>query len=470
METRLLIVTHEKIGYKMAGPAIRTWEIAKALSNHGIDVTVSFPFQITDTNNQLRLESYCWESPDSLEHLINKHDVLFATGPVLARILQVIGHPIEIPVIVDLYDVVEIEKILMDVTSQRKLVDPLAAYLNEMFMYLRQGDFFVCGCNRQLDFWLGCLLMSGRINHENLPSLHSISSLIEVVPMGIPSTKPPPVIGRRMKGLIEGISDKDKIIFWGGGIWDWSDPITLLEAFELVLEYRQDVKLVFGSLHHHDENVVPEMSIGKRFFDFLGQKKWPGKKVFFLDWIPYEIRSDFLLEADVGVSLFLNPLESRYAVRSRLMDHLWTGLPTISTIGDEISELLFSRNLAKVVEIGDVKEVAKSILFFLEHSIDRNQWMEANKDLFERYQWNNIVAPLINFLRAPIKSSDSKYVLHTVNYLIPLRKEWEKAIHQIILLSDENRALKEEISMLRNRKVVKIADFYGKIRDRLLGK
>ena len=462
MSSRLLIITHEKMGQKMAGPAIRTQEIAKALSRQGITVTVSFPFPFHEEIQGINFESFHWEDPSSIENLINCHEVLFATGPVLARILQVIGHSINIPVVVDLYDVVEIEKILVDVYSERKQVDPLAAYLSEMFLYLRQGDFFVCGSERQIDFWLGCLLAVGRINHQNLPILDSISSIICVVPMGIPMIDPSHQ-EKRIKGVIDGISETDKIVFWSGGIWDWSDPLSLLEAFEIVLSSRSDVKLVFGSLHHYDTSIVPKTSMAERFLHYIKEKSWIGKKVHFLDWVPYEIRSDFLLESDLGVSLFLNPLESRYAVRSRLMDHLWTGLPTISTYGDEISDLLASLGLARLVEIRDVNAIAEAMLNYLEKPFEREKWLKNNRDVINKYRWDNTVEPIINFLKNPGKAQDKPAIQHSLNYVIPLRREWERLIH-------DRELLQEEVIMLRQRKVVRIADFYGKIRNKILGK
>ncbi len=42
--TRLLIVTYEHIGPKMAGPGIRAWEIARAVAGRGFSVILATPY------------------------------------------------------------------------------------------------------------------------------------------------------------------------------------------------------------------------------------------------------------------------------------------------------------------------------------------------------------------------------------------------------------------------------------------
>jgi hypothetical protein len=62
-----------------------------------------------------------------------------------------------------------------------------------------------------------------------------------------------------------------------------------------------------------------------------------GRAVFFNDWVPYAERENYLLEADVGVSLHRDHLETHFAFRTRFLDCLWAGLPIITTRGDVIS-------------------------------------------------------------------------------------------------------------------------------------
>ncbi len=53
-----------------------------------------------------------------------------------------------------------------------------------------------------------------------------------------------------------------------------------------------------------------------------------GTSVFFNpDWVAYEDRGDYLLEADAGVSTHFAHIETEFAFRTRILDYLWAGLP-----------------------------------------------------------------------------------------------------------------------------------------------
>ena len=81
------------------------------------------------------------------------------------------------------------------------------------------------------------------------------------MPLGLPATPPQRGATNVIKGVIPGIGLADKVIYWGGGIWDWTDPLTLLDAVKQVLEQRDDVRILFGALHHYDHTVEPTMSM-----------------------------------------------------------------------------------------------------------------------------------------------------------------------------------------------------------------
>ncbi len=53
--------------------------------------------------------------------------------------------------------------------------------------------------------------------------------LIDVIPFGLQEGEPKRR-GKGAKGNIEGIGENDKLMLWGGGIWDWFDPLTVIRA------------------------------------------------------------------------------------------------------------------------------------------------------------------------------------------------------------------------------------------------
>src|SRR5674536_385521 len=67
----------------------------------------------------------------------------------------------------------------------------------------------------------GQMAALGRINPATYDEDESLESLIAVVPFGVGST--PPVHTRpAIKGVVPGIGPDDKVILWGGGIWNLS--------------------------------------------------------------------------------------------------------------------------------------------------------------------------------------------------------------------------------------------------------
>ena len=262
-----------------------------------------------------------------------------------------------------------------------------------------------------------------------------------------------------IKGVVPGITKEDKVIYWGGGVWDWTDPITLLKAFKQVLEYRDDVRLVFGALHHYQQKIVPEMSVTGRLMEFIRNENWLDKYVFFLDWVPYDDRGSYLLEVDLGVGLTLDTIENRYAVRARLMDCLWAALPCITNEGDDIGEKLREVGLARLVQPGDVNGVKEGILEFLGDDGIREKSNELVKENWSTFSWSGVVQPLLEYLKDPVFAPDAKQARSILRNQIPLRKEWED-------LRAENEALNHQIDMIRQRRIVRFTDRVNKLLGR----
>ena len=88
-----------------------------------------------------------------------------------------------------------------------------------------------------------------------------------------------------------------------------------------------------------------EMSIVEQARDLARELGLLDRGVFFNDWVPYDERQNWLLEADVAVSLHQETLEARYAFRTRMLDNLWCSLPIVATRGDVLADLIESANI-----------------------------------------------------------------------------------------------------------------------------
>ena len=398
--TRVLIISSEPIGTRMAGPAIRDWEYARVLSQT-CQVTIAAPDASGLQPNGFTLKSY--QSHKSLAALVAQADVVITSGYTVRR------HPflkrVDRPLVLNLTHSFVLEGLQQfadeGMSVRREMHREFVTTLNELLLV---GDLFVCNTERQRDFWLGMLSALGRVNPLTFDADPSLRNLVVVVPFGLPD-EPPRHTRSVLKGVYKGIAPHDKVILWGGGIYDWLDPLTLIRAMALVVKRRPDARLFFPGTHHPNPGVLPSRKVDQtlQLSDALGLRdRW----VFFHDWVPYAERQNYLLEANVGISLHLDHLETRYAFRTRVLDYIWAGLPMVVTEGDAAAELVASHDLGRVVGYGDVEGVATALLELLETPNLRTAHADNFAAVREQFRWSQTMRPLIKFCQSPRKAPD----------------------------------------------------------------
>ncbi len=396
--SRLLILSHETMGRRMAGPGIRAWEMACALSER-FDVILAAPGDPERDHPGVQVVSYEAKEPHypGLAPCLASADVVLAMGPLFARIprLRDLGKPS----IVDLYDPFEVEKLAQSslVVEAQQQADRDTQSMIHLRLESSVGDFFLCASERQRDFWLGVLLASGRVNTLTYTQDPTLRALIDVVPYGVPA-EPPRKQKAVLKGVHPAIAPDDKLLLWNGGLWQWFDPLTLIEALVQVLAIRQDVKLFFAAGKHFDPQTVPEMPIYQQTLDRCRELELLDRHVFFGDWIAYDERGDYLLEADLGISTHPQTLESHLASRTRLLDCIWAGLPVISTGGDPVSDMIAGRGLGRAVVPGRPDLLAQAILEMLADETLRDRVAVQSQAVREELAWTRCVAPIAAFL------------------------------------------------------------------------
>ena len=157
-----------------------------------------------------------------------------------------------------------------------------------------------------------------------------------------------------MKGVVPGVGETDRVLLWPGGIWNWFDPVSVIDAVADLAARRDDVRLVFLGLRHPNPT-VPEMYATRRAVARAEALGLRDRVVFFNEgWVPYERRGAYLLEADLGVSAHFDDLESRFAFRTRLLDCFWADLPVVTTAGDSLGDLVERRGVGRAVAPRDV--------------------------------------------------------------------------------------------------------------------
>jgi len=404
--TRLLIISPDNVDTNMAGVGIRYWEISRALVPYH-QVTLAIPNETALRCPGLTLQTYDSEG-NVLKGLAAANDAIMVQGFVLYNFpfLVELGQPL----IVDVYTPIILEN--LEVHTFRTMAARQKVHerdLQVVLDQLRRGDFFVCANERQRDYWLGILSALGRLDPYNYQVDKSLRRLIDVVPFGLPE-EPPQHSQRVLKGMVPGIGESDRVILWGGGVWPWFDPLSLIEAMPQVVEAHPEARLLFWSRQHPNAEISAVIGSGMhtRAVELSQELGLYQKAVFFHDqWVPYQERQDYLLEADVGVCLHQELAETRLAFRTRLMDYIWAGLPMVVSAGDSLSEVVEGSQLGKVVSCGDAGQIAHAITGLLSLPDPREAYRERFEAVREQFTWMRAVQPLLRFLESPQRAADA---------------------------------------------------------------
>ncbi len=401
----ILVISHDVVGPRMAGPGIRYWELARVLAQ-SFSVVLATPNAAQMPDAGVQLWPYQPGAWDSLAPVVETATAIVLCGDVLAWFPQLMQG--RAPLVVDGYDPHPLETLALfaGTPEQAQRHQERERILR---MQCRAGDFFLCASERQRDWWLGLLEATGRVNAQTYQDDPSLRRLVDVIPFGL-SAQPPQYTKPVMKGVLLGIGPEAKVVLWGGGLWEWLDPLTLLRAFPQVLARCPEARLVFPGVQHPN-TTLPAMRMYQRAQQ-LAQDLSLQSYVFFGEWVPYADWQNYLLEADVGVALHFDTLETRMAFRTRVLDYIWAGLPMVLTGGDATGDLVARHDLGRLVGFGDVDGVAQALLDVLAQP--RAAWAPRFPAVRAQLTWGRVVGPLANFCRAPYRTADRAFLPMTV--------------------------------------------------------
>ncbi len=386
--SKVLILNSDYVGELMAGPAIRYCEMARVLSRYH-QVTLGIPNDYELEIPDVDVRTY---GKDNIEDLIDKNDIIMVSGFLLTSFPMIAdaGKPI----VVDVYDPFVLES--LQLKSRHKMYDLDTKVQNDL---LRVGDFFICASEKQRDFWLGMLAALHRINPSVYLEDETLRGLIDVVSFGIPS-KSPDHTKQVLKGVHPGIKKSDKLVIWGGGVYDWLDPISLIKAMAEIYKERDDIKLFFMGTKHPNPT-ISKMKMCDEAIELSQELGLSGKVVFFNDWVAYKERANYLLEADIGISLHLEHIETSFSFRTRMLDYVWASLPMISTKGDAFAELIDQHGLGMIVDYQAIDQISKAIVTMIDDPPGLKDYSDNMLKVQDQLTWDRIVKPLLKFCKNP---------------------------------------------------------------------
>ncbi len=389
----ILLLSPDVITERMAGPAIRYWEFAKALAPFHT-VTLAAPNAIPDTLQHTTSFSLVQHTPENITELISCHDIVIFQGyifdlyPMLRESDKVL--------VADLYDPVPLEGLEQHHAPQdRPIIADQVRMMNEQ---LKWADYFLCASERQRDLWLGHLLALGRINPL---TYHEIQQRVIIVPFGLPDSAPQ----RTGTGFRQSLDNEAEfILLWGGGIWEWFDPLTLIRVVHRLSPRYPDLRLVFLGGQHPNTTIhtMPKQHRAIALAQELGL--YNTQVIFQSGWVPYDVLHNHLLDADVGVSAHFDSLETHFSFRTRILSYLWAGKPIITTQGDVLADEI-ARHRAGIVVNPTDEDAWIAAIEKLHNPKNYATYIDGVRMLAFKYRWSNVTQSLLslcaNASRAP---------------------------------------------------------------------
>lgn len=452
--SRVLILANEHVSRRMAGPAIRCYEFARELTALGHTVTLASPFPGDLPAQPFAVETY---DSSSLERLARRHDVTVMQGFVLDRFPWLRDAAARL--VVDLYDPFPLEEMLISAHAPMQArMEVQGKALRAVNDGMRDGDFFLCASEKQRDYWLGALSALNRVNPHTYSDDPTLRALVDVVPFGVPS-EPPRRDGPAIRGVLPGVGRDDLVLLWGGGIYAWFDPLTVIRAVAIAARSLPQLRLVFMSTGHPNPE-IQEMWTNQGAQRLAAELGLTGRHVFFnADWVPYHRRADWLLDADVGITAHFDHVETRFSFRTRVLDYLWAGLPVICTGGDTLAEVVERRGLGITVPAEDAGAIAAAIEALAADPEARAARGAAAREYAATLTWPAAVAPLARYCADPRPAPDRVAVAPLRRVPLPPsrvpddaaapRNGAAPALHAPAPPASETEALRQDLHSLR---------------------
>lgn len=398
--TRIALLSSEPVRARMAGIGIRYLELARRLTGHGVDVVLVSPAEPEETTALGGLGAVAVRRFERgrLAAILGDCDGAVAQGQ-LANDL-VLEMP-RLPVAIDLYDPWLIENFAYHATLG---LDPYRNDHATWVLQMSRGDFFLCSSEEQRTFYLGFLAALGRVNPERIAGDPDLATLLAPVPFGVPDELPPyrPVLPPRAPG-------EKRLLF--GGLYDWYDPWTLLEA--LAKLGRQDWTLLLIT------NPNPESTPQRLFAEVEARCRslgWWGTRVQVQDWVPADRRYDLLRDVDLLVAPHKPSLETRLSLRTRFLDALAAGCPVVTSDGGAMSRLLKEHRAGWVSPPGDAEALARTLSDVL---ADPGARSVGAKELAAAFRWDRVLEPLVRFCRDPRRDETKERFVHSQGTAAP---------------------------------------------------
>ena len=340
------MATPDVVGERMAGPGIRATYFAREIAKVA-NVTLIARGD-ADRSNALR-----------------RADVLIGQ-PARGFFKRRRGQRI----IYDLFDptVLELRELYGSAPSLRQRIH-LAAEWSRLLFALRFADRLICAAPQQKKFYRP--LQSGDTEWIEIPFGIDMSEVKRCEPA------------------------KDDVVVWGGGVWEWLDPKTAIDAIVRLNREGLRCRLLFlGRARPNQERV--ERRREERFEQLLaaGRPYVDAND----EWVPYRERLSWLRAGKVAIMLHRPTAEAGVSIRTRLFDAIAAGVPIVATERGFAADLVEQEGLGIVVPPTDANAVAAAVRRLLTDDEFHAACVRNLERIRPRFAWEVVTRPLLDVI------------------------------------------------------------------------
>lgn len=229
---------------------------------------------------------------------------------------------------------------------------------------LRRADRVSVSGHKQTYAVLGELGSLGRLNRHN--ATHSFCSYMPIAADPMFLNLDLPISEKIYRGSL--FPEDAFTVLWTGGYNTWTDIKALAGALTLAMEQIPRLQFVStgGAIPGHSESNYPE-------FVELMRRSGFEERCHFLGWVEGGSLPQLYAECDLGLNLDGMSYETLLGGRNRLTNMMAAGLPVLTTLGTEISEIIADNRLGYTVKIGAVQEYADTMVRSCKIANERRQ-------------------------------------------------------------------------------------------------
>jgi glycosyltransferase involved in cell wall biosynthesis len=355
---QVVVHTPDVVGDRMAGPGIRAWHLARELAKH-VSVTLIAKNEGSSPDDVPLIE----HGTDAARAAMRDASVLIgqpARGFKRRRPRQ--------RIVYDLFDptVLELRELYGSFPSLRQRVH-LGAEWWRLSEALMGADLLVYAAPNQRRFY---------------ESLQSGDAPWIEVPFGIDLAET-----RACE------KSRDNIVVWGGGVWEWLDPTTAVEAIVRLNAEGVRARLLFMGRARPNRALIDRRRDDR--FDELLLRGGPYVSAN-SEWIPYRERLSWLRSAKIAIMLHRRTAEAGVSIRTRLFDAIAAGVPVVATAGGFAAELVEREGLGVVVAPEDARAVASGIRRLLTDDAFFTSCVQNLERIRPRFAWEVVTRPLVD--------------------------------------------------------------------------